>query len=140
MSRLSPLNRQYRGAVRINPKNPEAVAMCDGCGFWVMSSELRQQYDFRGGWTPEPTGIFVCKTCNDVPQPYYQRQVLPPDPVPLANPRPDPNVTLPTYGYVLASQLTATAGWIDVPFPPASTTSTGGFTYASQLATQAIWS
>ena len=41
--------------------------------------------------------IWVCASCDDVPQPYYRRQLLRPDPVPVRNPRPDYN---PTY-YVL---------------------------------------
>lgn len=140
MSRLSPLNRQYREKVRIDRNNPGAVAMCQGCGFWIDHSALRQQYDFRGGWSPVPTGLWVCATCDDVPQPYFQRQILPADPYPVPNAFPDPNVTTATYGYETASNLTATGDWVNVPFPPASTTSTQGFTYASQLTAQGKWS
>jgi hypothetical protein len=45
--------------------------------------------DYRGGAVPVPDGFMVCGVCDDVSQPYFQRQVLAPDPVPVKNPRPD---------------------------------------------------
>jgi hypothetical protein len=91
MSRLSPLNR--RGPrVRIKPgwtNEPVGFAICDGCGFAVMYTDLRPHMDYRGGINPVPDGLMVCGSCDDQPQPFFQLQVLPPDPVPLSNPRPD---------------------------------------------------
>lgn len=142
MSRLSPLSRQFREKVFVDPRNPRGVGMCDGCGFWVNYPELREKQEYRGGWSPVGTGLFVCRTCDDVPQPYYRRQVLAPDPVPLLNPRPDPSVTQPINGsatYTTASGLTATAEWINTPFPPASTATILFVTTASQLTQQGWW-
>lgn len=139
MSRLSPLNRQFRDKVHVDPRNPRGVAMCDGCGFWVNYPELRERQEYRGGWAPVGTGLYVCKTCDDVPQPYYRRQVLAPDPVPLLNPRIDPSVTNVTAGTGTSptpAQLTATAEWINVPFPPASTATILYITTATQLGQQ----
>ena len=150
MSRLSPLNRQYRKKVHVDPKSPEGVAMCQGCGFWVNAPELRQQYEYRGGWSPVPTGLWVCATCDDVPQPYFQKQVLPPDPIPLPHAFPDPAVSSPNgpanSGWVYLTDtnsniLTDRAGPGDNPnlvmgaFPIVTATgnSTGGFTTASDL-------
>lgn len=95
MSKLSPLNRDSRGALDIQVNNPSAVAECDGCGFWVMRDEMREQQDYRGGLSPVGTGFWKCRTCYDVPQmqPGYMKIVLPPDPVPVSNPRP-PNYSL----------------------------------------------
>lgn len=150
MSRLSPLNRQYRQKVHVDPRDPKGVAMCDGCGFWVSYETLREQVDFRGGWTPEKTGLFVCATCDDVPQPYYQRQVLPPDPVPLRNPRPDPNVPSDSgWGYLTDSNndiiVTQTGAGLEPslnfnakPIVTATGNSTQGFTTASDL-TNTSW-
>lgn len=136
MSALSPLNRQYRQKVHVDPRNPQGVAMCDGCGFWVNYPELREKQEYRGGWSPVGTGLFVCATCDDVPQPYYRRQVLSPDPVPLLNPRPDPSVTQPINGTTVTATSLATYSFIDQPFPPASTATILYVTTASQLGQQ----
>lgn len=95
MSVLSPLKRQTRRPIDIQANNPEAVAECDGCGLWTMKSGLQEQVEYRGGLTPIGTGYFKCGTCYDVPQmqPGYMKIVLPPDPVPVSNPRP-PNYSL----------------------------------------------
>lgn len=45
--------------------------------------------EFRGGSAPVGTGLMVCGTCDDVPNPYFSKQVLAPDPVPVRRPRPD---------------------------------------------------
>lgn len=139
MSKLSPLNRQYRQKVSVNPNDPGGVAMCDGCGFWVNYSELRERRQYRGGWTPVGTGLFVCATCDDVPQPYYRKQVLPPDPVPLLNPRPDPSVTAPVLGSATsptAAELASQAVFIPTYTAPASTATILYITTASQLGQQ----
>lgn len=91
MSKLSPLNRPVP-RVKIKPGwtyDPVGFGICDGCGFAVMYSDLREKMEYRGGMTPVGTGLRVCGTCDDVPNPYFQLQVLRPDPVPLQNPRPD---------------------------------------------------
>jgi hypothetical protein len=49
--------------------------------------------EYRGGSVPVPTGLMVCASCDDVPQPYFRRLLLRPDPVPVRNPRPDYNPT-----------------------------------------------
>lgn len=156
MSRLSPLNRQYREKVRTDRKNPSAVAMCQGCGFWTPHASLRQKHDYRGGWAPVPTGLWVCATCDDVPQPYFQRQILPADPYPVPNAFPDPNVTPPNgsansgWAYLTDTNnnvITDRAGAGDnpnlvmgaLPIVTATGSSTGGFTTASDLG-QTRWS
>ncbi len=142
MSRLSPLNRRQRVLVHVDPKHPVGVAMCDGCGLWVNAPHLRQRMEYRGGWSPVGTGLWVCGACDDVPQPYYRRQVLGPDPVPLAHPRPDPSVTPPVLGSatsVTATTLATQAEFINVAFPPASTATILYITTASQLTAQGFF-
>lgn len=80
-------NRGTRAPVVIDPTDPRAVAICDGCGFITMHDSLRERREFRGGLTPQGTGLWVCAVCDDVPQPYFQKMVLRPDPVPVMNPR-----------------------------------------------------
>jgi hypothetical protein len=73
----------------ISAQDPRALALCDFCGFLVNHDTLQRDMQYRGGSAPVWTGFLVCGKCRDVPQPYYQKQVLPPDPVPVVNPRPD---------------------------------------------------
>jgi len=89
--------RKRRTQPKFDAHDPRAIAICDGCGFLVQHSHLREKKDYRGGSVPVGLGVWVCASCDDVPQPYYRRQLLRPDPVPVRNPRPDYN---PTY-YVL---------------------------------------
>ncbi len=81
--------RKHRTQPRFDASNPKAIAICDGCGFLVQHEHLREQKDYRGGSTPVGLGIWVCATCEDKPQPYFRRQLLRPDPVPVQHPRPD---------------------------------------------------
>lgn len=85
--------RKRRTKPRFDPKDPRGIAICDGCGFLVQHSHLREKKDYRGGTTPVGLSLMVCASCDDVPQPYYRRLLLKPDPVPLRNPRPDYNPT-----------------------------------------------
>ena len=83
--------RKQRTQPKFDAKNPKGIAICDGCGFLVQHSHLREKKDYRGGSVPVGLSLYVCASCDDVPQPYYSRLLLRPDPVPLRNPRPDYN-------------------------------------------------
>lgn len=50
---------------------------------------MKQHMQYRGGSTPVWDGFLVCNVCYDVPNeaPQFKRLVLPPDPVPVLNPR-----------------------------------------------------
>jgi len=81
--------RKRRTKPEFNAKDPRGLGICDGCGFMVQHSELREKKDYRGGTVPVGLSLQVCASCDDVPQPYYRRLLLKPDPVPLQNPRVD---------------------------------------------------
>jgi hypothetical protein len=81
--------RKRRTQPEFDAKNPRAVAICDGCGFLIQHDHLREKKDYRGGTVPVGLGIYVCASCDDVPQPYYRRLLLRVDPIPVRNPRPD---------------------------------------------------
>ena len=81
--------RKRRTQPRFDRRDPRGLAICDGCGFMVQHSHLREKKDYRGGTTPVGLSLWVCASCDDVPQPYYRRLLLRPDPVPLRHPRPD---------------------------------------------------
>lgn len=83
--------RKRRTQPKFDQRSPHGLAICDGCGFLVQHSHLREKMDYRGGTTPVGLQLRVCASCYDVPQPYYRRLLLKPDPIPLRNPRPDSN-------------------------------------------------
>lgn len=74
------------GRTRIDPLAPRARAVCDQCGFQLSHSDLRPEVQWMGA-SIRPTGYLVCPDCLDVPQPQLASQILPPDPVPILNPR-----------------------------------------------------
>ena len=73
----------------IDPSDPRAVAVCDGCSFWVNRKDLSEHMVYRGGATPVWDGMLFCSKCMDVPNPapQFSRLTLAPDPVPVLNPR-----------------------------------------------------
>lgn len=74
----------------VNSRSPQALANCDKCGFVWNHNRLKWQYDWRGP-RMQNLRILVCPDCIDKPQQNGQRTiVLPPDPIPIMNPRPDP--------------------------------------------------
>jgi hypothetical protein len=81
--------KKYRDWPTFDAKSPHGLAICDGCGFMVQHTQLREKKDYRGGSTPVGLSLRVCASCDDIPQPYYRRLLLRPDPIPLKNPRPD---------------------------------------------------
>lgn len=89
---------QRRGArkrlERPNFNNPSAdkYAICQGCGMPTMFSHLRERMEYQGGMTPQGTGLMVCARCDDLPQPYFQMQVLRPDPGPEESLRSFPDI------------------------------------------------
>lgn len=81
--------KKHRTQPDFDAKSPRGLAICDGCGFMVQHTELRQKHDYRGGSVPVGLSLRVCASCDDVPQPYFSRLLLRADPIPLKNPRPD---------------------------------------------------
>lgn len=76
------------GHARVSSRRPEAWAVCDRCGSWYLHSQLSWQFQFAGP-NLQNLRLLVCKRCLDVPQPQLQPRILPPDPVPIMNPRPE---------------------------------------------------
>lgn len=80
---------RYHGRAIVNPDRPSAFGVCDRCARWYNLDELMWQYDWRGPRL-ENLRILVCSPCNDTPQEQLRPIVLPPDPLPRVNPRPEP--------------------------------------------------
>lgn len=76
------------GRARIDQSNPQALGVCDFCGFVFNHNRLGWQMDWRGA-SIRNLGFLTCETCTDEYQQNGQRTIiLPPDPVPIRNARP----------------------------------------------------
>jgi hypothetical protein len=77
-------NRSY---VKVSASDPKAWGICDVCGYNYSLSQLRYQYQWAG---PILINLHfrVCPTCYDEPSHRNNPYALPPDPVPVTDPRP----------------------------------------------------
>lgn len=62
---------------------------CDRCGLLDNQSRMQFQYDFLGGSVPQSTGLLVCSRCLNGLRYQAQLIIIPPDPPPLFNLRPE---------------------------------------------------
>lgn len=72
--------------VSIDPESPEALGICDYSGFVFKRKDLVRQMEWRGNalvWT----GFYVGLPYVDVPNEQLRPPILPPDPVPVKDPR-----------------------------------------------------
>jgi hypothetical protein len=83
------------GRARTNPSSPAAHAICDRCGGRFNHVDLSFQYDWAGAAMIKKS-ILVCRTCMDRAQPQLRSIVLPADPPPIMNPRPENYANLST--------------------------------------------
>jgi len=91
------------GRATISARSPRATAICDRCGFMYNHDQLQWQWDWLQGPRLFNLRILVCQPCLDVPQESGRTIVLPPDPVPIRNPRPE--------SYVLADNPVSYLGY-----------------------------
>lgn len=95
--------------VRIDPMNPEALAICDYSKLPCLHKDLVRQMEWRGDglvWT----GLLVNRRFSDIPNEQGRAPILPPDPVPVAQARPQPEqlMTWSNNPLPLWSQITST--------------------------------
>lgn len=80
--------RQH-GRASIDPSNPRALGICDRCGAMYNHHQLKWLYDWRGTKL-QNLRFLVCDSCYDQYQQNGQRTIiLPPDPIPIMNARPE---------------------------------------------------
>jgi hypothetical protein len=79
---------RMHGRASISRSNPRAQGVCDRCGFRYSHHQLKWQFDWAGARLQNKY-ILVCSGCLDVPQENIRTIVLPPDPMPITNPRPE---------------------------------------------------
>jgi hypothetical protein len=78
------------GRAVTDPSYPRAFAVCDNCRFWYNHYQLRWQREWAGTQIINK-GFLVCERCLDVPNPQLKARLMPPDPTPIGNPRPETN-------------------------------------------------
>lgn len=92
---MSAWHRQ--GRARISASSPRALASCQRCGFIYNLIDLRFQMEWQGTQL-QNLQYLVCDDCYDIPQQQLRTILIPPDPVPVMNPRPEPySSEVPTY-------------------------------------------
>jgi len=109
----------YRAYVDIDPANPRGWGECDTCGHYFQLEKLAYQVEWMGT-AIKRTGFRVCRECLDKPNEQLRTILLPPDPVPLKDPRPpkyhDP---APAYPYTAAEpQVVSIGGFLISMLPP----------------------
>lgn len=75
-----------QGHARTSQTNPRAKGECDGCGMWYPHATLARQMRWAGA-SKVDTGFLKCRKCIDRPQDQDRTIILPPDPMPVVNPR-----------------------------------------------------
>lgn len=89
------------GHARADRHKPRAWGICDKCGFLYNKHDLQWQYEWAGART-QNTNMLVCDRCLDDLQEQLRVIVLPADPTPIVNPRPE--------NYTYADNQIATIG------------------------------
>lgn len=76
-----------QGRAYTDPSAPEPPGVCDDCGQKWMRTDLQWQYDYRGK-NLQNLKLLKCPRCLDDPQPQLRPIIVPPDPIPIKDPRP----------------------------------------------------
>jgi hypothetical protein len=107
------------GRARTSPTSPQAHAICDRCGFRYNRVDLRFQMDWAGAVMVNKR-LLVCDRCYDEPQAQLRAFVIPADPVPVSNPRPE-NFDRAAVDRRATSGLDAVDPVTDIPIPGGET-------------------
>lgn len=85
------------GQAQVNPASPRAFAICDRCSRLFNLESLMWQFQWSGP-NLQNLRLLVCHQCMDIPQPQLKPRILPPDPMPKLNARPE-NYFIDDYDY-----------------------------------------
>lgn len=82
----------YRGTGKasVDTENPQGFGVCDLCGCWRNHIDLQWQYDWRGNSLQNIRSLRCYDTCIDTPQEQLRPVIIPPDPLPIRDPRVEP--------------------------------------------------
>lgn len=76
-----------RSHARTSNRSPRALAVCDRCGGLWNHIDLRWQVEWQGAQI-QNLRVLVCPQCYDTPNEQLRTLLIPADPVPVDNPRP----------------------------------------------------
>ena len=79
---------RYPGRAQIDPFAPQAIGICDRCGFQYNLRSLQWQQRWAGTNLIN-SNLLVCDRCLDIPNEQLRSIRLPPDPDPIMNARPE---------------------------------------------------
>lgn len=79
------------GRAEVDSSNPRGWATCDRCGLNYNLFKLNYQFQWAGTDLIN-LRLRVCPTCMDTPSEFLRTVIIPPDPLPLIDPRPEPYV------------------------------------------------
>lgn len=91
------------GRARINPRAPVSTAICDRCSFLYNITDLTWQFQWAGP-NLQNLRLLVCPDCLDIPQEQLKPRILPPDPMPTLNARPE-NFLIDDFDYRVTEDL-----------------------------------
>lgn len=83
--------RNHGKYTKMRKDNPRAYGLCDYSGMDVRHMDMVRQMEYRGSglvWT----GFYVNSRFADIPNPQNLSPLIRLDPVPVNNPRPDPQL------------------------------------------------
>ena len=89
------MSRWPKDHAEIDPFNPRAVGLCDRCGRVWNRDVLQWRFQWQG-MTTVNTGFLECPKCWCPPDNHARGYRIPPDPLPVNQPRPinaDPQQT-----------------------------------------------
>lgn len=96
------------GRARTSSRSPQAHAICDRCGGRYNHVNLSWQFDWAGAKVVNRR-ILVCAKCIDRVNPQLRSLIIPADPVPIRNPRPEDFIGAATNYRVTSGQNTVNA-------------------------------
>lgn len=108
-----PWHQTGRG--RVSSRRPAALGVCDFCSFTYNLCDLRPWQQWAGVKL-QTYNYLVCEKCWDVPQQQLRSIIIPPDPLPVYNPRPEqyaevvPNFVATESATFAGSDITTEAG------------------------------
>jgi hypothetical protein len=79
-------NLRARPKYSVDPENPNALGVCDRCGFLYNHKKLSRVVEWQGKHL-RSIALLVCETCLDKQQ--LHTILIPNDPVPIMDPRPE---------------------------------------------------
>ena len=79
------------GRFTVDPTSPRARGVCDRCGAMYQLDQLKWQFQWAGARL-QNLRLLVCASCMDIPQTQLRAIIIPADPLPVMNPRPEANV------------------------------------------------